>query len=46
MGFVRVADLIEVVDLVFWKEEGDPHRVYWRIAPSLSNRKREYGRYR
>ena len=43
---VRVSDVIEKVDLVFWKEEGDPHCVYRRVAPSLSKRKkREYGRY-
>ena len=33
--FVRVPDFIEKVDLVFWKEEGDPHRVYRCVAPSL-----------
>ena len=36
MWFVGVTDVIKKVDFVFWKEEGDRHRVYWRITPSLS----------
>ena len=38
--FMRVSDLIEEVDLVFWKEKGDRHRVYRCVAPSLSERQR------
>ena len=37
---VRVSDVIEKMDLVFWKEEGDPHHVYRRVAPSLSRREK------
>jgi len=36
MRFVRVTDLIEKVDFVFWEEEGDRHRVYRCVTPSLS----------
>jgi len=45
VGFVRVSDLIEKVDLVFWKEEGDRHRVYRCVAPSLSERQKGYEMY-
>ena len=41
--FVRVSDLIEEVDLVFWKEKGDRHCVYRCVAPSLSEIKRDTG---
>ena len=47
MWFVRISDLIEKVDLVFGKEEGDAHRVYRCVAPSLSRggTKAGYGMY-
>ena len=36
MWFMGVTDVVEEVDFVFWKEEGDRHRVDWCITPSLS----------